>query len=281
MIKKTITNAKSDLHNAEPANKIIEQIEQLNKPFVELQKRISEPANKITKQFEPANKRFLELQKKISEPANKITKQFEQINKPFIAFIEAQQKLINFAKEYENDKQAVKNNIYVDYLVNDLDVLEHHNQYLTNKIATLENKLNAVINIVGKPTKAPSVKPPTVTRKIAKTPDLISIVIHLLPKLNNLLFDNSNVEQWETLLNGNTLREPIIIKKGVKIVDVRYFFTGLEGKYLIVSAYSMSFERQKALSYESNILKGRQLNEAKKAIYPKLKPDIDKLLELF
>jgi len=102
----------------------------------------------------------------------------------------------------------------------------------------------------------------------------------ILPKINNLLFENSILEQWEQILNLEKLETPIQVKKDITLKDIRYFFDKLKEDDFIIPNYLTALISIEAILFNNQILKYSQLIDAKKDIKNAVPPhqlEIDRI----
>ena len=96
--------------------------------------------------------------------------------------------------------------------------------------------------------------------------------------VNSILFEKSNLKQWECLFNTQKLKNPIKLKEDVTLKDLSYFLEKLSEKYSFSYAYRKCLETIGAFWFERKIVISSQLSGAKQdsknAIAP-LKNKID------
>lgn len=99
----------------------------------------------------------------------------------------------------------------------------------------------------------------------------------ILSDINKLLFDESTIEQWEQLLRGEKLHNPIVISNGVTIKDVKYFIKSLRNKTLKGRIYE-DLGRLNVFIFEGEILTGKQMQKVDESTDAKLKNQIDNII---
>ena len=102
-----------------------------------------------------------------------------------------------------------------------------------------------------------------------------------LKGVNSLLFEKSDLNQWESVFNTKKLNRPIKLKEGVTLKDLRYFIDELSDKFTFNKQRFKLLETIEAFStFNGKIVLQSQYIDAKKdiknAIAP-LKNEIDKL----
>ncbi|WP_312823241.1 hypothetical protein [Epilithonimonas sp.] len=103
----------------------------------------------------------------------------------------------------------------------------------------------------------------------------------IITEINQLLFDNSDIIQWEQLLKGENLDNSIIIKNGIAIKDFKYFISTIQEDYKILKGRIYGdLEGNKAFLWNGNLLKAEQIRKVENTTLPKLKPQIDEILSL-
>lgn len=95
--------------------------------------------------------------------------------------------------------------------------------------------------------------------------------------MNELFFDNSEIDQWESIIKNASPTQPIRVKKTTSIVDLRLFFDLLSENEIFESEYLTPLINLKAFFLadpkQNKILEYDQLKQAKKYINKrKLKP---------
>lgn len=101
----------------------------------------------------------------------------------------------------------------------------------------------------------------------------------IITDINKLLFENSDISQWENLLKGNALENPIIIGKKATIKDFKYFIKSLQNKVLKGNIYT-DLERLNAFLFKGTKLKAVQIQKVNEDTEPKLKNEIDEIISL-
>lgn len=101
----------------------------------------------------------------------------------------------------------------------------------------------------------------------------------ILKDINKLLFDSSTSQQWEQLLGGEKLDNPIVISNGVTIKDIKYFIQQIQGTIKILKGgiYGL-LECIEAFLWNGEILKAEQLRKVENVTNPKLKFEIDNII---
>lgn len=99
----------------------------------------------------------------------------------------------------------------------------------------------------------------------------------ILKDINDLLFDGSTSQQWEQLLRGEKLDNPIVISNGVTIKDVKYFIKSLRNKTLKGRIYE-HLGRLNVFIFEGEILTGKQMQKVDESTDAKLKNQIDNII---
>ena len=99
----------------------------------------------------------------------------------------------------------------------------------------------------------------------------------MLTKMNELFFDNSEIDQWESIIKNASPTQPIRVKKTTSIIDLRLFFDLLSENEIFESEYLTPLINLKAFfldnSKQNKILEYYQLKQAKKYINKrKIKP---------
>lgn len=99
----------------------------------------------------------------------------------------------------------------------------------------------------------------------------------MLTKMNELFFDNSEIDQWESIIKNASPTQPIRVKKTTSIVDLRLFFDLLSENEIFESEYLTPLINLKAFFLDNpkqnKILEYDQLKQAKKYINKrKIKP---------
>ena len=102
-----------------------------------------------------------------------------------------------------------------------------------------------------------------------------------LKGVNSLLFDKSDLNQWESVFNAKKLNRPIKLKEGVTLKDLRYFIDELSDKFSFNKQRFKLLETIEAFSFNGKTVSQSQYIDAKKdiknAIAP-LKNEIDNLI---
>ena len=202
-------------------------------------------SNKLNETLKPLREVF-----KISETINKMNKSFR-----------------DFTENYEKDKEAVKGNIYVGLLLDELDSLEYQKEYLKKQLDENQKVLKKLRNDIDK-----AITPETSLNKQKKSKKKFLYKIDfenskqyiqiIFNDINNLLFENSNLYQWECLLNCDTLPEPIKLREKTNIKDLRYFLDGLVKAEIIKKTYLTLIENIKAFIYNDKYITAGQLSDA-------------------
>ena len=206
---------------------------------------IFKTSNKLNETLKPLREVF-----KISETINKMNQSFR-----------------DFTENYEKDKEAVKGNIYVGLLLDELDSLEYQKEYLKKQLDESQKVLKKLRNDIDK-----AITPETSTKenKSPKKKYLYKIDFEnskqyiqiIFNDINNLLFENSNLYQWECLLNCDTLPEPIKLREKTNIKDLRYFLDRLVKAEIINKTYLTLIENIKAFIYNDKYITAGQLRDA-------------------
>ena len=101
-----------------------------------------------------------------------------------------------------------------------------------------------------------------------------------LKGVNSLLFEKSDLNQWESVFNAKKLNRPIKLKEGVTLKDLRYFIDELSDKFSFNKQRFKLLETIEAFSFNGKTVSQSQYIDAKKdiknAIAP-LKYEIDNL----
>lgn len=101
----------------------------------------------------------------------------------------------------------------------------------------------------------------------------------IITDINKLLFENSDIRQWENLLKGNVLENSIVISEKVTIKDFKYFIKSLQKKVLKGNVYT-DLERLNAFLFKGEKLKAVQIQKVNEDTEPKLKNEIDEIISL-
>lgn len=101
----------------------------------------------------------------------------------------------------------------------------------------------------------------------------------IITNINELLFENSNIQQWKQLLKGDILENPIKIRDKVTIKDFKYFIKSLQKKVLKGNVYT-DLERLNAFLFKGEKLKAVQIQKVNEDTEPKLKNEIDEIISL-
>lgn len=103
----------------------------------------------------------------------------------------------------------------------------------------------------------------------------------IINEINQLLFDNSEIKQWEKLLKGEKLDKSIIIKNGVAIKDFKYFITKIQEDYKVLKGRIYGdLEDNNAFLWNGNLLRAEQIRKVENTTLPKLRPQIDNILSI-
>lgn len=102
-----------------------------------------------------------------------------------------------------------------------------------------------------------------------------------LEGFNSLLFEKSDLMQWECLFNTQKLNIPIKLKEDVTLKDLSYFLEELSKKYSFNYAYQKCLETIGAFLFEREIVISSQLSGAKQDSKNALAPLKDKIDSLF
>lgn len=99
----------------------------------------------------------------------------------------------------------------------------------------------------------------------------------MLTKMNELFFDNSEIDQWESIIKNASPTHPIRVKKTTSIVDLRLFFDLLSENEIFENEYLTPLINLNAFFLtnpkQNKILEYDQLKQAKKYINKrKIKP---------
>ena len=187
---------------------------------------IFKTSNKLNETLKPLREVF-----KISETINKMNQSFR-----------------DFTENYEKDKEAVKGNIYVGLLLDELDSLEYQKEYLKKQLDESQKVLKKLRNDIDK-----AITPETSTKENKSTKKKY---------LYKIDFENSNLYQWECLLNCDTLPEPIKLREKTNIKDLRYFLDRLVKAEIINKTYLTLIENIKAFIYNDKYITAGQLRDA-------------------
>ena len=93
---------------------------------------------------------------------------------------------------------------------------------------------------------------------------LLTLMEDILEKINALLFDNSNLSQWEFILNSIEPPTPIKVKAEITLKDLRYFFDKLAEHEIFIRQYLTPLSNINAFLFKGNTIKYNQLTQAKK-----------------
>ena len=108
--------------------------------------------------------------------------------------------------------------------------------------------------------------------------DSIEIILN---DINKLLFDGSTIQQWEQLLKGEILENPIVIKSTIKMDEFKYFIDKLKTEYQILKGRIYTeLECNKVFFWNGEILAEKNIRNYHKRKIDGLKPDIDKVLSI-
>ena len=117
--------------------------------------------------------------------------------------------------------------------------------------------------------------------------DTLFEIEKILERMNEYLFVNSNEKQWKQFLKGEQLTEPINLKKGITLGDIKYFLDEVERKGIWRATYA-TIEDIKAFWYGGRILTAKQISGAKTSekindeiikIPPKHEKQIDEIIK--
>lgn len=257
------TNGINKFVNSEVFNISKRMQEVINNPLRDI---INNPVFEATNEaLKPFREGF-----KITETLNKIT-----------------QSIKDFAEDYERDKEAVRGNIYVNMLLNELESLEYQKEYFKKKSNESQKILKKLRNDID---KAISPEISTKENKSTKKKYLYKIDFEISKQyiqiifddINKLLFDSSNLYQWECILNYEPLPDPIKLKENTSIKDLRYFLDRLAKAEVIDSKYLTSVEEIKAFEYHNIYITAKKLKDANqdlKRAESKIKTEIDQIFK--
>lgn len=268
MSKEDKINGVSEFVNSELFNISKQMQDTFNNPIQEIVK-----SNSVFKITNETMKPFREVFKN-TETFNRITQIAQSVK--------------SFAESYERDKEKVKGNIYVKMLLNELESLEYQKEYFKKQANESQRVLKKLRNdIDGAITPETSTKENKNSKKnylykldFKVSKQYIQIIFN---NINNLLFENSNLYQWECFLNCEPLPEPIKLKEKTSIKDLRYFLDKLVKAEVIDSKYLTPIEKIRAFEYHHNIYitakKLKDANQDLKRAESKIKSEIDRIFK--
>lgn len=219
--------------------------------------------------------------------SDKINDYFKPLREVFKDLDNISQNINDFLKDYEREKEAVKGNIYVNMLLDELESLEYQKEYFKKQSNESQKILKKLRNDIDK-----AITPETSTKenknnkknylykldfKVSK--QYIQIIFN---DINNLLFENSNLYQWECFLNCEALPEPIKLKEKTSIKDLRYFLDNLVKAEVIDSKYLTTIEKIRAFEYHNIYITAKKLKDANqdlKRAESKIKSEIDQIFK--
>lgn len=243
-----------------------------------MQEVINNPMQNIIASIETTNK--------INE-ALKPFRDFLKITEGFNKITQITQGLKDFAEDYKRDKEAVKGNIYVNLLLDELDSLEYQKEYFKKQLTQNQKVLKKLRNDIDK-----AISPETSTKENKSTQKKYLYKIDfevskqyiqiIFDDINKLLFDSSNLYQWECILNCEPLPDPIKLKENTSIKDLRYFLDRLAKAEVIDSKYLTPVEEIKAFEFHNIYITAKKLKDANqdlKRAESKIKTEIDQIFK--
>ena len=155
--------------------------------------------------------------------------------------------------------------------------------YVISTMKSLQNKINAILSrlesdkskdnqkTIGKGTKR------AVNVCIGNVEMNKPTFVKMLPKMNDLFFEDSIIDQWECIIKNTIPSPPIKVKKNTSLIDLRLFFDLLSENEIFESEYLTPLINLKAFFLtdpkQNKILEYDQLKQAKKDINKrKIKP---------
>ena len=105
----------------------------------------------------------------------------------------------------------------------------------------------------------------------------------ILKDINNLIFENSTPDQWESIFNNQTPTIQIVVKPDVTFKDLRYFFDKLKDIGVFEVGYMKPLISLNAFYAKKSMctLKHRQLIEGARSAKTAIPPLIDDINKLF
>lgn len=187
----------------------------------------------------------------------------------------------NYFEFLEKRKKALK--MLIPKIKKDINLYpetKENFEFWILSIEDLQNIIDANLeHLVREKKKGGTISKPKILAFNNEVIDALDNFEIIITDINKLIFENSDIQQWENLLKGNVLENPIIIKEKVTIKDFKYLIKSLQKKILKGNIYT-DFERQNTFLYKGEILKAKQIQKANDNIEPKLKDKIDEIILL-
>lgn len=192
-------------------------------------------------------------------------------------------KEIDSQNHNENFKEyLVKEKGIINLLKLELNAQLHLKSDLESEIKFAIARLEQLQNIIDFTLKKLETIKPKNNKILAFNNDLeggLDGIEIILEGINKLLFDESTIEQWEKVLKGKVLENPIVIKNSVKMEEFKHFIDQLKTEYQILKGRNYTeLERNKVFLWNGEILTQKKITNYFKMKTDGLKPDIDKIL---
>lgn len=188
--------------------------------------------------------------------------------------IESRQSKDNF-KEY-----LIKQKEFLDFLKDEFEARIELNSGIESEIKFAFSRAKQLKKIIEKHLKHLVTKKNESPKILAFNDNVeggLDDIEIILKDINDLLFDGSTSSQWEQLLRGKKLDNPIVISNGVTIKDVKYFIKSLRNKTLKGRIYE-DLGRLNVFIFEGKILTGKQMQKVDESTDAKLKNQIDNII---
>jgi hypothetical protein len=187
-------------------------------------------------------------------------------------------------KERANVKDLLINQFAPERMIYEFERLQYLHPELQSDIGFAISTMKSLQNAIGIHLKVLEQKKVTKQKEVIKilafkndVTESLSYLEIILDNINSVLFENSIIQDWEQLLQGIVLENPIVIKDNVTIKDLKYFITSLQRKILKGRIYT-DLENINAFIYKGSKLRAKQIQKVDDTIEPKLKDKIDKII---
>ncbi len=208
----------------------------------------------------------LELLTEISNKINGINKPYS-ILYPFSKFQPLLNKVNKLHKEYEYDRESVKDNMYVAGLEFENKDLQYRLNEALDELHTTKQRISKVGKELGLIAGTVQPQPIQNCKELYVVDDVVSwekIEIALQAGLNYLLFENSVRTQWIDVFNGKTPSKPIQIKEGTTLKIFCYVLDQFAEKEVIKKRYTSNLTKLQAFEFAGKPITFNQLKQARK-----------------
>lgn len=195
--------------------------------------------------------------------------------------IESKQNDKNYFEFLKERKMALKLLIpNIKQQINLYPETKENLEFLLFSIENLQNIIDAFLERLEKEkSKGRTISTPKILAFKDNVIDSLDDFEIIIDDINKVLFENSDIRQWEKLLKGNSLESPIVIGEKVTIKDFKYFIKSLQKKVLKGNIYT-DLERLNAFLFRGTKLKAVQIQKVNDDTEPKLKNEIDEIISM-